>query len=336
MHSRESASNQTACNLVIGSLNACVAKFWETEEVSSVKHLSSSERSCEMHFSQTYSRDPSGRYVVKLPFNDKRHELGDSYQTAFKRLYSLERRLEQNPQLYKEYSEFLNDYKKLGDMTEVSGSDATEGGYFIAYHPVFKRDSHTTKLRVVFYASSKDNSGISLNEALLAGPTIQEDLFSIITRFWIHRILWRGNPNESIKIFQLNTVTYGTVPASFLAVRALLQLSIDEEERYPLASKTLREDFYVDDLLTGTSSIEEAQELRDKLIQLLARGGFHLRQWCSNEPMFLEPLLERSIDPHICLSESETQKTLGIHWQPHDDKLVHIVKPFDQHQRTTK
>lgn len=145
------------------------------------------QRSCEKHFSQTYFRDPSERYVVKLPFNDKRHELGDSYQTALKRLYSLERRLEQNPQIYEEYSKFLNDYKKLGHMTEVSGSDATEGGYFIPHHPVFKRDSHTTKLRVVFYASSKGNSGISLNEALLAGPTIQEDLFSIITRFRIHR-----------------------------------------------------------------------------------------------------------------------------------------------------
>lgn len=298
--------------------------------------------------------------TVRLPFNDKKNELGDSYQIALKRFYALERRLVQNPQLYEEYSKFLDEYKELGHMMEVTGSEAIEDGYFIPHHAVFKNDSCTTKLRVyVFDASSKSSNGISLNDTLLSDPTIQEDLFSIVTRFRTHRyvlgadiekmfrqvnvqlndanfqkILWRS-PEEPVKTFRLNTVTYGTAPASFLAMRALRQLSIDEREHFPAASKIIQ-DFYVDDLLTGTSTLQKAERIRNELIACLTRGGFHLRKWCSNEATLLDPIIEKFAEPHICLSNSETQKTLGIRWHPGSDKLLHVVKTFDKQQRTTK
>lgn len=67
-------------------------------------------------------------------------------------------------------------------VTEISNHNAVEVEYFIPHHPMFKHDSYTTKIRVVFDASSKTITGISLNNVLLAGPTIQEDLFSIITK----------------------------------------------------------------------------------------------------------------------------------------------------------
>jgi len=51
-----------------------------------------------------------------------------------------------------------------------------EESYYLSYHPVFKESNSATKLRVVFDASCKTTSGLSLN-ALLIDPTIQEDLF---------------------------------------------------------------------------------------------------------------------------------------------------------------
>lgn len=358
---RQLEPTHTACNIVIDSLNSQLTKFWEIEEIPSVKHLSSVEKACEKHFIETSFRDPSGRYVVRLPFNDKKYELGDSYQTAKKRLYSLERRLNQNPPTREEYSKFMHEYETLGHMTEVFGSNATEGGYFIPHHPVFKRDSHTTKLRVVFDASSKSSNGMSLNDALLVGPTIQEDLFAIVIRFRTHRyvlsadiekmykqvrihpedakfqkILWRDHREGLIRTYELNTVTYGTAPASFLAIRALQQLAIQERQNFSLASKIVLEHFYVDDLLTGASSREEIQRLRDEIIELLNRGGFHSRKWCSNEPSILEDSIDKSIDSHLYLRDFETQKTLGVYWHPRNDSLVHIMKPFKEQQRTTK
>lgn len=273
----------------------------------------------------------------------------------------MKRRLNQDPPTREEYSKFMHEYETLGHMIEVFGSNATEGGYFIPHHPVFKRDSHTTKLRVVFDVSSKSSNGTSLNDALLVGPTIQEDLFAIVIRFRTHRyvlsadiekmyrqvrihpedakfqkILWRDHREGLIRTYELNTVTYDTAPASFLAIRALQQLAIQEWQNFSLASKIVLEGFYVDDLLTGASSREEIQRLRDEIIELLNRGGFHLRKWCSNEPSILEDSIEKSIDPHLYLRDFETQKTLGVYWHPRNNSLVHIVKPFKEQQRTTK
>jgi hypothetical protein len=46
-----------------------------------------------------------------------------------------------------------------------------------------------------------------------------------------------------------------------LATRYLQRLAEDEAQQFPLASKVTVKDFYVDDILTGTDTIEEALEL---------------------------------------------------------------------------
>ena len=59
--------------------------------------------------------------------------------------------------------------------------------YYLPHHTVFKQSSLTTKLRVVFDGSSKTTNGLSLNDILLVGPNVQQDLFSILLRFRIHK-----------------------------------------------------------------------------------------------------------------------------------------------------
>jgi len=53
---------------------------------------------------------------------------------------------------------------------------------------------------------------------------------------------------------ELNTVTYGTASAPFLAIRYLLELS---KESHPVASQLIASDFYVDDMITGANSLKE-------------------------------------------------------------------------------
>jgi len=59
-------------------------------------------------------------------------------------------------------------------------------------------------------------------------------------------------------VFKLDTVTYGTKPSSFLAVRAMHQLSADEHIAFPLGAEAIRQDFYVDDLISGAISKDKA------------------------------------------------------------------------------
>lgn len=131
------------------------------------------------------------------------------------------------------------------------------------------------------------------------GPNLQDDISLILIRFRLHkyvliadiekiyrqvlvdprqrdfqRILWRQNPQADVEHYRLNTITYGTAPASFLAVRCLQQIGYDCQERFPEASRCILEDFYMDDLLTGTNNIKEAIELKKNLIQILEGYGF--------------------------------------------------------------
>jgi len=125
----------------------------------------------------------------------------------------------------------MEDYKEKGYMSIASADIlARETLYFIL--PVIKPDSLTTKLRVVFDASAKSDNDKSLNNVLLAGPNLQNDLLHIILRFRIYKyvitgdiammfrqilvadtcrnmqlILWRDNEESQLEIFSLNTVT---------------------------------------------------------------------------------------------------------------------------------
>jgi len=60
----------------------------------------------------------------------------------------------------------------------------------------------------------------------------------------------------------LNTETYGTASAPFLATKCLQQLFDDEAGNYPEAAKRAKDGFYVDDLITGTDEVDVALSLQ--------------------------------------------------------------------------
>ncbi|XP_076627535.1 uncharacterized protein LOC143344870 [Colletes latitarsis] len=62
-------------------------RFWELEEVPEMRHLSSEERQCEQHFRDHVMRDNTGRFIVALPFNEKKMQLGESRSRALNRLF---------------------------------------------------------------------------------------------------------------------------------------------------------------------------------------------------------------------------------------------------------
>ncbi|XP_061391232.1 uncharacterized protein LOC133326618 [Musca vetustissima] len=72
-------------------------------------------------------------------------------------------------------------------MTLVKNLKLDEPHYYIPHHCVLKPNSTSTKLRVVFDASCATSSEKSLNEILMVGPTIQEELFLLLLRFRLHR-----------------------------------------------------------------------------------------------------------------------------------------------------
>ncbi|XP_014298655.1 uncharacterized protein LOC106693841 [Microplitis demolitor] len=289
-----------------------LTRFWELEELSDAVVLSPEEKACEEHYSRYTKRNADGRYEVRLPFNNKKSALGESYSSALRRFYALERKFQQKPDVRDDYVAFLNEYISLGHMSLADDQEAKKKGFFLPHHAVVKEDSVTTKVRVVFDGSARTSTGVSLNDTLMVGPKLQDDLFIILMRFRSHtyvltadaekmyrqvrvnydddqyqKILYRANSIEPIQTYVLNTATYGTTSAPYLAIKTLFKLAEDEQNNFPIAAQVLRKDFYVDDLLSGADTISEAIILRDELIAMLKKGGFCLRKWASNHPSML-------------------------------------------------
>lgn len=328
------------------AINDQIERFWAIEHHDYPTNTRTTEEiECENHFINTFSRDESGRYIVRIPFNGKLSmALGESHSIALKRFYQLERKLSKNSDLRVQYVNFMKEYADLGHMTEIR--DIPKQHYFIPHHSVIKMDSSTTKLRVVFDASAKTSNGVSVNNLQMVGPTIQRDLFDILLGFRIHKyvlttdirkmyrqvevhpldrkfqlIVWRDDPKQPVKIYQLNTVTYGTASAPYLATRCLHQLAMNEGDKYPRTARALMDETYVDDILTGENTVKDLQMMKQNLINLLKEGGFELGKFASNCPEVLTDIPEDQREKFLNINDSDVIKTLGMVWNPGNDEF---------------
>ena len=318
-------------------------KFFESEDIN-LHHKSiytPNEQRCEENYLATTIRNHEGRYIVALPLQSNNQILGESRNQAYKRFINGENKRERNTNVNQPYITFMKEYFELNHMRKVRITNSKVPKFYLPHHSVLRESSSTTKIRVVFDGSAKTHTGISLNNKLLTGPTIQDDLMSIIMRWRKYRIairadiakmyrqilireedvdyqriLWRESSNQDLEEYQLLTVTYGTSCAPYLAIRTLHQLANDDGHNFPLAKSVLLNDFYVDDVMTGADSIEEAIELQDQLRKLLIGGGFPLRKWASNTEQVLNhiPTEHCELQRPFKIDTDECIKILGIFW----------------------
>lgn len=332
-------------------------KFWELETgngLTKEQSYTEEEKKCEEIFSKTTTRDKEGRYVVRLPFKteDPECKRGDTRDIAEKRLKSLERRFEKNEKLKDSYKAVIDEYIKMGHIVEVSEPDKKrKESVYLPHHAVIREDKDTTKVRVVFNASQAGKNGVSLNDDLLVGPTIQPDLRHLILQWRLSRIcltadiikmyrqvkvheddtdfqrlLWRDEQSGEIKDYKHLRVTFGTASAPFLAVKALQQVAIDEGAKYPVAAEKVADKFYMDDLMCGCEEITEGLEIYKQMKGLLGKAGFELQKWASNDEELMDLIkTEENMDRKekgnqhlkegIHIKMDEIMKILGLTWE---------------------
>ena len=255
--------------------------------------------------------------------------------------------MNKDKKLLDDYTLFLKECENLGHM-EVCSTKYEENivkmglvPYYIPHHPVIKKSSSTTQLRVVFDASCRTTNGKSLNDILMVGPVIQSELFSILLRFRTHNvalvgdiekmyrqvwvdaefqhlqlIFWRENSKTSVKTYKLKTLTYGTAPASFLAARCLQELALEHIDSFPEEAEIIGSDFYMDDLITGGCDVPSVVELKSNITKILNKGGFKLRKFASNEREIFTD--SDSSDKHVLRDKTEN-RTLGVIWDSTKD-----------------
>lgn len=356
----------TQVNTLHTSIDEQLRRFWEINEISSERKLTAEEQRCERHFNDTHQRNEEGRFIVRLPFKDgDPPKMGASWPSTSRRLFSLERRFARETHLQPSYRNGIQEYLDSNQMEIVPPAQLNHpGAHYLPHQPVLKDSSSTTKLRIVFDASNKTTDGKSLNDHLIVGPTIQEDLVSILMRWRKHpivftadikqmyrqveispqdadyqRLLWRNNPEERISTYRLTTVTFGMASSQFLAVRCIKQLAIEGKANHPIGSIIIDRDMYVDNLYAGADSINEAIVAKQQCVDLLNKGCFPLRKWAANEPELVRdiPLEDREIQNALDFKFDATINTLGMRWNPVGDHFnFNVTADFSTNIKATK
>ncbi|KMQ87666.1 bel12-ag transposon polyprotein [Lasius niger] len=143
----------------------------------------------------------------------------------------------------------------------------------------------------------------------------------------LQQILWREEATQPIQIYTLNTVTYGMTCAPFLAMRCVRELAHQGKTVTPKSAEVLEDDFYMDDLLTGTDTKSEAIRLQKELSELLTSAQFPLRKWRTNDRAILNHLTEPGKTENLLiLDKQESVKTLGLLWNSNEDVLQYEIK----------
>ncbi|XP_055589816.1 uncharacterized protein LOC129741997 [Uranotaenia lowii] len=298
-----------------------IEKFWRLEECSphEWEPKQTNESEAELHFKQTLQIAADGRYITRIPLCGDPSSLGDSYQQVHRRFLSLERRLQNNQDLYEEYRTFMNEYEHMGHMAPITADDFHKVKYFIPHSCVVKPESTSTKLRVVFDASAKTSNGISLNDIQMVGPTIQKELFDLLIEFRTHNKVLVA---DVAKMYRQTLVAYEDTWLQ--SCRALHEAAEDYREVNAKVADAIQNSFYVDNLMIGASSTSELIELKEGIEHALSLHGFPLRKWASNDNSVLEGIPEKDLEPLIQVGDQEVIKTLGVGWNPMNDVFQFI------------
>ena len=183
-----------------------------------------------------------------------------------------------------------------------------------------------------------------MNDCLLLGPKQQPELFQILLRLRFfqyaltgdvnktyrqlelnvkdrnfHQLYWRSKPSDPIEKSRLTRVIYGVTSSSYHSIRALR----DAAERSPnqLCRDSILESFYVDDLVGGANTEQEAIALYRDITVTLGTIGMGIRKWASNSKRVLEAFpSEYREKKKISFAEQDKNiRTLGLLWAPEPD-----------------
>ena len=359
------------------TLNDTLQSFWELESLGTKQP----EPCLLTEFENTITRK-NGRYHVTLPWKKDHPPLPDNLQLARGRLHGLHHRLRQRPSLLKEYDAIIQDQIKQGVVevvTQPPPPDRTV--HYLPHHAVVRQDKATTKVRIVYDASAKSN-GPSLNDCLYTGPKFDQKIMDILLRVRTSRIaltadieraflqigiderdqdslrfLWYDDvtkPEPKIRTLKFTRVVFGLSSSPFLLNATVRHHLNKYTSTHPDLVKRISESMYVDDIVSGADTMDDAVKMFRESKALLKEGGFNLRKFNTNSAELRELILkeENCVHPsptsksHTYESYTKTmlggsstavpgeQKTLGVKWcLETDDLILDVIEIGQQAKR---
>ena len=205
----------------------------------------------------------------------------------------------------------IKDQLDKGIIEKVESTYTDNMKHYLPHREVINPHKPTTKLCVVYDASSKAKKDYkSLNECLYRGPVMLKDLCGLLMRFWLHQIamvadiekaflqiglqsnqrdvtrfIWMKDYEEAradddnIQEYRFCRVPFGIISSPFL-LGATIESHLETYDN-ELASN-LKDDIYVDNVITGTNNIESAVNLYHEAKSIFHEASMNLREWVSN------------------------------------------------------
>ena len=378
---------QTVSLISVKDLDRAIKKFFSLEHLGISKHDDDENIREEMEAIRLLNETTELNGVVftmPLLFKSDAKPLYNNRDLALHRLRRLERQLHKRPDLRSDYAAEIQDLFDRGVARPLLPQESPDEPecFYLPHRAVERPDKETTKIRPVFDASAKTKEGYSLNSEILKTPVQLPKLPGILVRFRFHRVamisdiskmfhrihlredhvkyqrfLWRRDPKVPPRDFVITKVAFGVKDSPYKCIRAVEMLLDKYGEQYPLADKVLRRNLYVDDIITGASDEAEAVELYKQCDEILKKGSFPLRKWCSNSTNVMEaiPEADRGQTGKLLLSanmltedesidemvEAAQTKTLGVQWNAEEDTVIFagyadMKLPIEKHELTKR
>ena len=324
-----------------------IQNYWDLESLGITDDPEISTREDHFRsFCDTNLNHDGERYVAKLPWKVDHNPLPTNYAVSMKRTRNMVNRL--TPELRKTYNDIIHDQIARGFIEEVTNDDNTNGHY-LPHRAVERSDSTTTPIRIVYDCSCKVGDSPSLNDCLKTGPPLQNDLAAILVRFRLNqyafvadiekaflnvgldpedrkftKFLWLSDfndPDSPFRVFQFKVVLFGAVCSPFI-LNAAVRFHLDSVDTP--TSHVLRDNIYVDNVVSGVDTKEQAVSFYSESRELMHNAGFNLRSWSSN----CKDVNELAKADDVLDPKTET-KVLGINWDTEKDTLQYSKSKLD-------
>src|SRR5277367_3817351 len=296
------------------------------------------------------------RFETGLPWKSDDLQLVESRLNAEKRLAALEKKLDRDPELSREYCAKIEEYLQKGYTRKLTPREKinTAGPvWYLPHVPTYNKNKPEKKMRVIFDAAAKSH-GYCLNDYLLQGPDLLRPLHQILFGFRqkdvgisadikemfpqvkiiekdarAQRFLWRGTDrNKDPDVYEMTSMIFGATCSPYLAQRVKNLNAEEHKDQYPEAARAITERHYVDDYLDSVCTPEEAIKLVQDVTTVHKKGGLEIRGWITSSSQVDEtiPEAERSDKQKNLgdkMSKTNSEKILGLSWNPKSDELTY-------------
>ncbi|RXN19135.1 gag-pol fusion poly [Labeo rohita] len=300
-----------------------------------------------------HSKDP--HWHAKYPWIEDPVFLPNNKSAVEATFLRTEKQLAKDPEWKDAYSAQVKDMLDRRAAIKLSESEIAnwDGPVWYVSHLIAPNPhSVTTPVRLV-WNSSQSFRGVSMNDLLMKGPDVLNQIRAVLLRFrsgayaalgdikkmynsvWLedrevhlHRFLWRDSEDEVLGEYAITRGNIGDKPAGCIAQLAMRETAnlpsfahLEEERR------VLQHDSYVDDILTSHNDLHQLQSIVANVELILKAGGFYLKPWVFSGQSGRgesEDKLSRTEEKIMVLPNQmhdDDNKALGLGYSTEEDML---------------